>query len=318
MSDQTVQIQHLKSEYMARVITLDGSLEGGERADFFTRRLQAMQRAPATYIGYVAILDGQFCGYVLGRILQGEFGHNQPVMLLDALGVQAQTQGQGVSSQLLNRLTQAAKKAGCRAMQTQVGWQQQPLLAYFCSKGFQLSSRVVLSRPTTALAISETDETLDNLEDQWGSSPMIRSLDASDTTDICRIDRHITARDRSVYLQQKISEALTDSGIRVSLVAEVDQMVAGFMMARLDYGEFGRIQSTAVLDTLGVGPEYKGAGCGTGLLTQLLKNLEGLRVEKIRTEVDWKNQGLNRFLAHCGFAPTQRLALYCPLCESHT
>ncbi len=313
MSDLTVQIKNLDAEHVAQVITLDGSLEGGERPDFFNRRLQAIRRAPATYIGHVATIDGQFSGYLLGRILQGEFGHNQPVMLLDALGVRPQVQGQGVSTQLLDRLSHTARAAGCREMQTQVGWQQQPLLSYFSSMGFQLSPRIVLARPSTALANGETEEELDNLEQQWESSPIIRSLDQDDAEDICRIDRHITGRDRSVYLQQKMAEALTDSGVRISLVAEVDRMVAGFMMARLDYGEFGRIHSTAVIDTLGVGPEYKGAGLGTELLAQLLKNLEVLRVEQIRTEVAWNNHGLSRFLAHCGFAPTQRLALHCPL-----
>jgi len=313
MSDYTVQLQNLDTEHVGKVIALDGSLEGGERPDFFNRRLQAMQRAPATYIGYVATIDGQFSGYSLARILKGEFGHNRPVVLLEALGVRPEVQGKGVSTRLLDKLSHAAKLASCREIQTQVNWHQQALLAYFASMGFLLAPRTVLARPTTALPFADADEELENLEQGLEASPIIRSLAAGDLRDICRIDRHITGHDRTAYLEQKVAEVLTDSGIRVSLVAEVDHMVAGFMMARLDYGEFGRIDSTAVVDTVGVGPEYKGAGIGTDLLAQLLKNLEVLHVEEIRTEVDWDNHELNRFLAHCGFAPTQRLALHCPL-----
>jgi len=315
MANPNVQIRSLAVENVARVITLDGSLEGGERADFFNRRLQTMPRAPQTYIGDVAMLGDQLSGYLLGRLLKGEFGHNRPVILLDALGVRADDQGQGISTCLLDHLKETAKEAGCSEIQTQVEWHQQALLTYFASMGFQLAPRTVLARPTTALVLTddETDEEIDSLEERLETSPIIRSLAASDVQDIRRIDRHITGRDRGDYLQQKIAEALSDSGIRISLVAEVDQMVAGFMMARLDYGEFGRIDSTAVIDTLGVGPEYKGAGIGTDLLAQLLRNLNILHVEEIRTEIDWDNHDLNRFLAHCGFSPTQRLSLRCPL-----
>ncbi len=313
MSDYTVQLQTLDTEHVGKVIALDGSLEGGERPDFFNRRLQAMQRAPATYIGHVATIDGQFSGYLLARILKGEFGHNRPVVLLEALGVRPEVQGKGVSTRLLDKLSHAARQASCREIQTQVNWHQQALLAYFASMGFLLAPRTVLARPTTALPFADVDEELENLEQGLETSPIIRSLAAGDLGDICRIDRHITGHDRTAYLEQKVAEVLTDSGIRISLVAEVDHMIAGFMMARLDYGEFGRIDSTAVVDTVGVGPEYKGAGIGTDLLAQLLKNLEVLHVEEIRTEVDWENHELNRFLTHCGFAPTQRLALSCPL-----
>jgi len=318
MSDQTARIQGLSADNVAEVVTLDGRLGTGERSDFFSRRLQAMQRSPDTYIGHVATLDGRFSGYLLGRVLQGEFGHNRPVVLLDALGVRPGDQGQGVSTCLLDALRDAGRQMSCREIQTQVQWQQQELLAYFAAAGFELAPRTVLARPTTRMGLTPiddnlADDALENFEELLEASPIIRSLVASDQQDIRRIDRHITGRDRSSYLEQKMSEALADSGIRISLVAEVDQMVAGFIMAGLDYGEFGRIHSTAVIDTIGVGPEYKGAGFGTDLLSQLVKNLHVLHVEEIRTEVDWNNHELNRFLAHCGFMPAQRLSLHCRL-----
>ncbi len=84
-------------------------------------------------------------------------------------------------------------------------------------------------------------------------------------------------------------------------------------MARLDYGSFGRTSSTAVIDTIGVGPEYKGCGIGSALMTQLLDNLASLQVADVRTEVEWNNFQINRFLAACGFYPAQILSLDCPL-----
>ena len=48
---------------------------------------------------------------------------------------------------------------------------------------------------------------------------------------------------------------------------------------------------------------------GRALLSQLLVNLQALRVDNVRTEVDWRYFRLNRFLADCGFVPAQRIAL---------
>ena len=141
----------------------------------------------------------------------------------------------------------------------------------------------------------------------------VRSLRSDDFASVVRIDRHITGRDRSEYLQRKFTEVMDEAGIRVSLVAEIDDLATGFIMARVDYGEFGRTATTAVIDTIGVDPAWEHAGVGHALMSQLLANLEALRVDNVRTEVDWRLFNLNRFLADCGFAPAQRIALSLPV-----
>ena len=74
-------------------------------------------------------------------------------------------------------------------------------------------------------------------------------------------------------------------------------------------GEFGRVEPTAVLDTLGVDPDYRNQGVGRALLSQLFMNLTTLRVEGVRTEISWADQNLVPFLERCGFRPSQRLCL---------
>jgi len=64
-----------------------------------------------------------------------------------------------------------------------------------------------------------------------------------------------------------------------------------------------------VLDTVGVHPDFRGRGVGPALLGQLRKNLAALRVPRLRTEVDWENQTLLRFLHREGFQPAPRLCL---------
>ncbi len=154
-----------------------------------------------------------------------------------------------------------------------------------------------------------------NAEQDWSEdSPSLardrvpcRSLAADDLAAVARIDAKATGRDRTTYIERKIAEVLGESGIRVSMVAELDDHVVGFVMAQVDYGEFGRAEPTAVIDTLGVDPDYAHYQVGTALLSQLLANLATLRVETVRTEIGWNEYSLLAFLEQNGFRPSQRI-----------
>jgi ribosomal protein S18 acetylase RimI-like enzyme len=137
----------------------------------------------------------------------------------------------------------------------------------------------------------------------------VRAMKADDLRALIAIDRRIVGRDRTAYFERKLAEALQESDVRVSLVAELDGGPVGFIMARVDLGEFGRIEPTAVMDTIGVDPDYRDRGIGNALLSQLIVNLRTLRVERIRTEVDWRDQELLSYLEHFDFAPSQQLCL---------
>jgi ribosomal protein S18 acetylase RimI-like enzyme len=135
----------------------------------------------------------------------------------------------------------------------------------------------------------------------------VRSMKESDLKALVNIDRRITGRDRTRYFERKLADAMHESDIRISLVAEADGVPVGFIMARVDLGEYGRSETAAVMDTVGVDPDYRDHGVGRALLSQLLANLSTLRVEKLLTEVDWSDRQLMAFLDHCGFTPSPRL-----------
>jgi ribosomal protein S18 acetylase RimI-like enzyme len=141
----------------------------------------------------------------------------------------------------------------------------------------------------------------------------VRSMVEADLAAIITIDQRSSGRPRAAYLRQKLGEALHGSGVRVSLVAELDGFPVGFVMARIDLGEFGRTEPTAVMDTIGVDPDYRRRGVGRALLSQLFLNLSALRVERIRTELDWRQRDLIDFLDRCGFSPAQQLCFDLPL-----
>lgn len=135
----------------------------------------------------------------------------------------------------------------------------------------------------------------------------VRSMQQGDLRPLMAIDRRITGLDRAAYFQRKLAEVLAESDLRVSLVAELDGAPVGFIMARVDLGEFGRVETTAIIDTIGVDPDYRNKGVGRALVSQLLVNLGTLRVEKVHTEVDWQDHGLLAYLEHSGFVPSQQL-----------
>ncbi|MCP4471278.1 MAG: GNAT family N-acetyltransferase [Gammaproteobacteria bacterium] len=154
-------------------------------------------------------------------------------------------------------------------------------------------------------ALGDSPESLARVEFE------IRSLVAGDFNAICRIDKRLTGLDRSDYLAQKMDEVINQSGIRVSLVAEQDGLVTGFIMARMDHGEYGQTASFAVIDTIGINPGFPGAG--SALLNQLFANLGSLRLDALRTIVKWDDTAMNHFLSKAGFEPAQQLALRCAL-----
>lgn len=141
----------------------------------------------------------------------------------------------------------------------------------------------------------------------------VRELRADDLDRLVRIDSQATGEDRRGYYEKRLKTALEESGIRVSLAAEVDGTVVGYVIGRVYHGEYGRTESFATIDTIGVSPRFRHRGIGHALLSQLRRNLSALRIERVQTEVEWDQWELLRFLQHVGFRPAPRLALELPL-----
>jgi predicted N-acetyltransferase YhbS len=137
----------------------------------------------------------------------------------------------------------------------------------------------------------------------------VRALCAEDVDAVVRIDRQATGRARDAYYKGKIASALEPNAVHTSLAAELDEHVVGFMIARVYYGEFGRSEPTAIIDSVGVDRGYLRRRVGDALMRQLLMNLRALGVEHIESVVDWQEHELMRFFAHHGFAPAPRLCL---------
>jgi ribosomal protein S18 acetylase RimI-like enzyme len=254
------------------------------------------------------VRDDKLSGYALARIQEGEFGARDAVAVLDVIGIDPDAQGKGIGKALLAEMERRMKTRGIETMRTQVDWGSPPMIRFFSSTEFVLAPAQILERDTSPLR-EEISEFGSDYETLSRDRVPVRSLREDDLAAAVRIDRKLTGRDRSAYYAAKLREMLTESGIRVSLVAEEDGLVVGFVMARVDFGEFGKVDKAAILDTIGVHPGFAGSGIGHALLSQLFLNLATLQVETVLTQVSPENIDLQRFLYSCGFHPSQRLVL---------
>lgn len=165
-----------------------------------------------------------------------------------------------------------------------------------------------MSAEQTDAGAATTDEELgpgELLEDRVA----VRTLREDDLADLIRVDRAAMGRAREEYYRAKVRAALREATLQASLVAELDDRVVGFALATLYYGEFGRPEPVAVVDSLGVDPEYRHRHVGRALMRQLLMNLRALGVERVETQVTWEQLDVLRFLASQGFRPAARIAL---------
>lgn len=296
---------------LARVVEIDRAITAVSRRGFFEKRIAAAERAPKAYVSLGFVENGQIEGFVMAHILHGEFGRSEPVAVLDAIAVDPAARGHGGAHALMTALADVARRRGAAELRTQISWSDQPLVHFLAAAGFTLGSRLVLQRPCGMIegevAAGETEQ--DDSKDYSRDRLAMRSMRREDLAAIAAIDRRVTGADHSAYFARKLDEALTQSGVRVSIVADFKDTPAGFVMARVDYGEFGETAAEAVMDTLAVHPEFAGRSVGATMMRQLLANLQTLRVERIRTELGWDEFELLAFLKRLGFRPAARLSL---------
>ncbi len=137
----------------------------------------------------------------------------------------------------------------------------------------------------------------------------VRLMRESDIDAIVRIDAASTGRERPRYFELMLQRALKFAGLQISLVAEQDQRVVGFLIGSLYYGEYGMTEPTASIDAIGVELESRRQNVAHTLFFHLRRNVAAIGVTSLRTEVEWSDFDLLAFLRNEGFAPAPRLCL---------
>jgi len=298
MSDLT--LRSLYPEDIHQVSEIESALAGSSRIFYLEKRLAAASTIPENFITCAVTDNRMLAGYGFARVLEGEFGSKSAVAVLDTVGVAPEYQSRGIGRMVLSGIERRMKNRNIPVIQTQTLWSRYAMIRFFAATGFSMATGQIIERDTSPLIVDTV---------RVPAEIVVRSLKGTDISAINKIDSKLTDLDRSAYFASKFMEMLDDSGVRISIVAEQEGTITGYLMARIDYGEFGQVEKAAVIDTIGVHPDFAGSGMGHELLSQLVLKLSFLQVEVIRTKVEHENSGLRNFLSRRGFKPSQRLIL---------
>jgi len=328
MSDTLMEttVKPLSSADLDAVIAIDEAASGSSRRGYFEKRLTAATENPRDYV-FVGVFDKEvLVGFAFAKLVKGAFGKSGASASLDALGVDTSRGLKGLGQKLLGEIENVLRHKGVTTLTSQINWDQWPILSFLAHSGFEMAPSIILTRPTSVMPHELEDDPADGNPEIDYSSPdgdagnalshdrvPVRSMKEGDLAKIISIDADNSGSDRTGYFTRMQDENLHQSGVRVSLVAEQDGFPVGFIMARVDFGEFGRASSEAVMDTIGVDPGFQKQGIGHALMAKLMVNLNVLQTETVRTEVDWDDTALIDYFSAVGFKPAQRITLTKPI-----
>jgi ribosomal protein S18 acetylase RimI-like enzyme len=128
----------------------------------------------------------------------------------------------------------------------------------------------------------------------------IRSLSKEDLEAIVGIDEKVLGEKRSDYWEKKL-QMMNDKASQVSLVAEVQGRVLGFILGDISGWEFGVPDTIGWIDTIGVDPAHQKRGLATALARELIQRLKAMGVRTIYTLVSWNDWDLLQFFHAMGF-----------------
>jgi ribosomal protein S18 acetylase RimI-like enzyme len=128
----------------------------------------------------------------------------------------------------------------------------------------------------------------------------IRSLRKEDLGAIVAIDAKVLGENRKDYWEKKL-ELMNDKSSQVSLVAEVEGKVLGFILGDVSGWEFGVPDTIGWIDTIGIDPAYQKKGLAKALAQELIGRLKTIGVRTIYTLVSWSDWDLLQFFHAMGF-----------------
>jgi len=148
----------------------------------------------------------------------------------------------------------------------------------------------------------------------------VRLLRPADLERVIAIDSSHVGEPRRRFFEKRLAHAKQhpDDFVHVGVVRS--NVLVGFVFARILRGEFGRKQTTATLDAVGVEYEGQARGVGRALMGRLIEIMREKGVQSLQSQADWTNHVLLRFFDVSGFALAPRLVLersvLTPLTES--
>jgi GNAT superfamily N-acetyltransferase len=138
---------------------------------------------------------------------------------------------------------------------------------------------------------------------------VVRPLEPSDVDAIVAIDEKLSGQTRKDYWRRRLEIA----SLRppwMSLVAETDNRLAGFLFGWVGESEFGIPEPTGWVDLIGVDPAYRSRGVARALLQRFVQSGRELRaLERVATLIDLNQADVREFFHRQGFQPGRMVQL---------
>src|SRR6185369_4433689 len=88
--------------------------------------------------------DGALAGYLLARLLHGEFGRRRPALRIELVGARREARGQGLGRQLFEVLRAWAVRHEVDEIHTVASWTDVDMLRWLQRRGFALAPHHVI------------------------------------------------------------------------------------------------------------------------------------------------------------------------------
>ena len=129
--------------------------------------------------------------------------------------------------------------------------------------------------------------------------PIIRPMKPEDIGAIIAIDQILTGNERATTLSDLVTEDLM-AAIELSSIAEVNDQVVGFVLARHAYiGEL--VVEAGLIQGLGVHPLYQRRGIATRLINALTESSRAKGIKTLRVMLGEQDSSMKDFFARVNF-----------------
>jgi GNAT superfamily N-acetyltransferase len=128
----------------------------------------------------------------------------------------------------------------------------------------------------------------------------VRPVELTDLDAIVRIDEKLTGQTRKDYWQTRLDIAALRPPW-MSLVAETDGRLVGFLFGWVGESEFGIAARIGWIDLIGLDPRYRGLGVGRALVERFVTSGRELRaLNKVATLIDLGQTDVREFFLRLG------------------
>ena len=155
---QRDEIRLIDADDLEAVVAIDRAHTKYSRRRFFEKRFAQAAAHPTEFVQIGFVRGGSLRGFAIAHILRGQFGREDSVAVLDALGVEFDSQSHGMGHLLISQLLEILRQTKVRTLHSQASWKSHDLLRFFDRCGFSLSSRVVLERSIAEPLIEPLEE----------------------------------------------------------------------------------------------------------------------------------------------------------------